>query len=154
MKSVISFFVPGIAKTAGSKRAIPFEKSDGSLGVRVIDDNPKTKGWMADVKHYAGQAMAGQRTSLVEGPVAVEVTFFLLRPDAHFGTGKNAALLKPSAPEYPTKKPDLTKLWRAAEDALKGIVWKDDSQVVWQNTRKAYVHQSQVPGVKVEVFSL
>lgn len=154
MKPLVQFFVPGLAKPAGSKRGFPIKRKDGSLGVAMTHDNPKTKDWMADVRQHAAAAMAAHRTSLAEGPIAVEVTFFVLRPNGHFGSGKNGHLLKPSAPEYPTTKPDLTKLWRATEDSLTGIVWKDDAQVVWQHTRKAFVHASQVPGVKVEVFSL
>ena len=38
----------------------------------------------------------------------------------------------------PIIKPDLTKLARIVEDALKGIFWLDDSQVVWQEFRKRW----------------
>ena len=38
--------------------------------------------------------------------------------------------LTPSAPKYKTSKPDVGKTARAVEDALTGIAWVDDSQVV------------------------
>ncbi len=34
-----------------------------------------------------------------------------------------------SAPFYPTTKPDASKLVRALEDGLNGVLWRDDSQV-------------------------
>ena len=46
--------------------------------------------------------------------------------------------LKPSAPKHPIVKPDTTKLMRALEDALTGICWRDDTQVVIQTAHKAY----------------
>jgi hypothetical protein len=47
-------------------------------------------------------------------------------------------LIAALAPQVPTPKPDLTKMVRAAEDAMAGIVWKDDSQVCGQITTKDY----------------
>ena len=37
-------------------------------------------------------------------------------------------------------RPDATKLVRAVEDALTGLVWRDDAQVVIQTVRKRYGH--------------
>jgi Holliday junction resolvase RusA-like endonuclease len=39
---------------------------------------------------------------------------------------------------HPTVKPDLTKLLRAVEDALTGVVWRDDSQIIHQVVNKEY----------------
>jgi crossover junction endodeoxyribonuclease RusA len=60
------------------------------------------------------------------------------RPKGHYGSGKNELTVKNSAPKYPDKKPDCTKLLRALEDALTGILWIDDSQVVRQVVGKSY----------------
>lgn len=62
------------------------------------------------------------------------VEFFLPRPKGHFGVHG----VKRSAPKYPTVRPDATKLMRPLEDALTGIVWKDDSRIVEQVVRKSY----------------
>jgi Holliday junction resolvase RusA-like endonuclease len=35
-------------------------------------------------------------------------------------------------------RPDVLKLARAAEDALTGIVWRDDSQIVHETLAKVY----------------
>jgi Holliday junction resolvase RusA-like endonuclease len=46
--------------------------------------------------------------------------------------------LKPNAPYYHTNAPDATKLIRSTEDALKKLVWQDDSQVCLQIISKTY----------------
>ena len=48
---------------------------------------------------------------------------------------------------WPECRPDLNKLSRACLDALTGIVWRDDSQVVRLEAEKEY----GVPGVVIWV---
>ncbi|MBA7632259.1 hypothetical protein ES703_39802 [subsurface metagenome] len=93
----------------------------------------------------------GQRTVLLLGPISLKLTFFMGRPKGHFRTGKHAGELRPSAPEHPTSKPDLTKLTRAVEDALTGIIWKDDAQVVKQDTIKVYCGPEDKVGVYITI---
>lgn len=101
--------------------------------------------------------------ALPAGPVDVELTFSMPRPKDHYGTGRNAAVLKPSAPAYPTTKPDLDKLVRAILDALtEARVYPDDSCVVDVYARKRYAglfpngtHTADVlavPGVVVRLY--
>ncbi len=52
-------------------------------------------------------------------PVAIHIGFFIAKPTS---TAKRVT--------RPCKKPDLDKLCRAVFDALTGVVWHDDSQVV------------------------
>jgi Holliday junction resolvase RusA-like endonuclease len=129
----IAFTIPGIAQPAGSKRAFPYAKNGGGLGVRVTDANPKSRSWKNDVAHAALAAVGGGFQPL-QGPLALEVEFRLPRPKAHFG----AKGLKPTAPTMHTSKPDATKLVRAVEDALTGILWADDAQVSMQTVLKRY----------------
>ena len=71
------------------------------------------------------------------GPVRLTLDFTYLRPKGHFkkhGDLSTAGKKKP----YPTVKPDLTKLVRAVEDALTGLIWRDDTQVVYQSNSKTY----------------
>lgn len=70
--------------------------------------------------------------------VAVALRFGLPRPKGHWGTGRNADRLKPSAPAWPATKPDVDKLERAVLDALTGVLWADDSQVVVLSADKVY----------------
>ncbi len=119
----IAFEVFGEAKPAGSKRAFPIRRRDGSLGVAVTHDNAGTRGWMQLVAATAAGAYAGP---LLTGPIRLELTFERPRPKGHFG----AKGLRPSAPQWPTTKPDTLKLGRAVEDALRGVIYTDDAQVV------------------------
>ena len=63
------------------------------------------------------------------GPVRLECIFRFLRPRNHYGTGRNADVLKPGAPEHMDSMPDLDKTLRAVFDALTGVVLIDDRQV-------------------------
>ena len=53
-------------------------------------------------------------------------------------------LLKDSAPVFKDTAPDLSKLWRAVEDSLTGIVYKDDSQVVQLALQKRWGTRARV----------
>jgi Holliday junction resolvase RusA-like endonuclease len=65
-----------------------------------------------------------------KGPVCLRVTFDMPRPKGHFGSGRRADILKPSAPHHHTKKPDLDNLAKFVKDVLNGLAWEDDCQVV------------------------
>jgi Holliday junction resolvase RusA-like endonuclease len=135
----LCFTVHGKAEPAGSKRAFAIKRGGVPTGrVAVVDANPKAKSWQHDVKHSALEAMTGAGLVLVAGPVNVSMTFYTPHPKSHYGTGRNATVLKPSAPRFPTGRPDSLKLARGTEDALTGIVWRDDAQVVDLDVHKRY----------------
>jgi Holliday junction resolvase RusA-like endonuclease len=115
--------------------------AQGSLvrnpGRGVRPDNAKALlPWRNAVSSAAYEAM-GDRPILV-GPVRLEVAFTFARPRGHYGTGRNARALRASAPAAPTTNPDLDKLVRAVCDALTGVVFRDDSQVVEVEATKRY----------------
>lgn len=140
----LHFFVPGIAKTSGSKRAFVNPKTGKPI---VTADNPKQKGWQDGVKWAAMQTF--NRQVPWAGPICLTMTFVRLRPKGHFGSGRNEGVLKDWARELtPTRKPDCLKLGRAVEDAMTGIIYKDDSQVIEIHVRKMY---GDKPGVDVIV---
>jgi len=91
------------------------------------------------------------------GPVQLILAFDLSRPGSHLGTGKNAGIVKPSAPGWPTPAPDLDKLVRCINDALTDAgIWRDDSQVVAIHALKRYLgfpNQSTngTPGVLITI---
>lgn len=82
-----------------------------------------------------GLAAKAQGARKIEGAVAIELDFQVLKPR----TVKRA---------MPTVPPDLDKLIRAALDALTGIVYLDDSQVVEIRSSKSYAEE---PGVDISV---
>ena len=88
-------------------------------------------------------------------PVSVTATFRFPRPQAHYGTGKNANNLKPSAPEHHFVKPDLDKAARSIGDAIEqsGLV-RGDQQICSWNIAKRYCHDNETPGVLLTLISL
>ena len=138
---MISFVVPGIAKPQGSMKTIPHSKTGQPI---TLPDNPGTGAWRVDVG-WAARA-AGCRTS--EGPIVVEVRAFLPRPRGHFD---RHGALKPSAPIAPIVKPDGDKLMRAVLDALTGVAFRDDAQVVRQALEKLYCAEGQPPEARISV---
>jgi Holliday junction resolvase RusA-like endonuclease len=146
-KMVVTFFVPGLPKTAGSKRVFLNRRTGKPI---VTDDSGQPgKMWRSDVKFAACKEYVGEPLT---GALALSLTFYLPRPQSHYGSGKNSDVLKPSAPKYPTGKPDSLKLARSVEDALTSIIWRDDAQIVAQQARKKYCDETQPqPGVLVRV---
>ncbi len=138
------FFLPGRAATKGS--SVPFtDMKTGQL--RVKNDNERTKRWQEAIG-LAARA-AGARPGI--GPVRVELAIALERPASHFGTGRNAGQLKPSAPTWPTTVPDVDKVTRAVLDGLTFVAWLDDSQVVELDVSKVYAASPAAVGVSVAV---
>ena len=139
----IEFFVPGVPAPGGSKTGFYIPKLKR---VVMTPASMKTKPWMALVSAYAKEAYSG---ALLTGAIELSIQFRFCRPKGHYGTGKNAGILKVSAPKHHLTKPDRTKLLRSTEDALKGVVWRDDSQVVTGPTEKVYCDRD--PGAQITI---
>jgi Holliday junction resolvase RusA-like endonuclease len=138
---MIRFFVPGIPSPGGSKKAFVVAGK-----ARIVEDCKRNADWRATVAMVAGQAFA----SPYIGPVAAEFLFLMPRPKSHYCK----AGIRRTAPAYPAVKPDTTKLIRSTEDALKGIAWLDDSQVVSQHALKRYAEIGAPTGCSVVVYEL
>lgn len=137
--SALAFFCEGHPQTAGSKAALPPRAPGGQPIVVESGDRVKKAAWREDVREAARRAIeqhAGEWPC--EGPFEVAFVFYRLRPKGHFGSGRNAGVLKSSAPLHPSTRPDALKLARAAEDALTGIVWADDAAIVDERLRKVW----------------
>lgn len=146
MMEAISFFVPGVAKPAGSKRGFMARKGGVPTGkVMIVDACKGSADWKSDVRAEARKQYQG---ALLSGALFLSLCFLVRRPKGHFGTGSKCSVLKPYAPDAPTSKPDVLKLARGVEDALTGIVWVDDSQIVTERIAKRY---SERPGVEIEI---
>nr|WP_272925049.1 RusA family crossover junction endodeoxyribonuclease [Streptomyces sp. SID8377] len=96
------------------------------------ESSAKVKPWRDTVAWRALEARTKKRGwRPLLGPVALSVVFTFDRPKSHYGKGRNASRLLPSAPVRPDVKPDLDKILRATLDALTtGGVYRDDAQVV------------------------
>lgn len=78
-------------------------------------------------------------------PVQVNAEFVFARPAFHWGTGRNAGLLKATAPTYHTGRPDTDNLVKLALDALTPEVVRDDGQVCAVLASKRYCDVNEVP---------
>jgi Holliday junction resolvase RusA-like endonuclease len=105
------------------------------------------RAWRDAVGYEARKAM-GERQLLL-GAVRVDIEFRMTRPRAHYRA--NGAL-KPNAPKYHRSKPDKDKLERAVNDALTGVVFKDDAQVASGFVEKVYTEG--VPGIQIACLEL
>lgn len=116
-------------------RSFPFRRRNGKLGVSVTHDNPGTRGW-ASLVHDA--AVERAPATPLEGALSVRLEFSLPRPRSVSEKGR----------PLPTVRPDLDKLVRLVFDACKGIIWRDDAQVVELEAVKMY---GLTPGVAVRI---
>lgn len=142
----IIFFVPGVAKPAGSKTAFGLKSGGHYTGRFVVTDACKgSKPWK---KVVSAEAMNHKPAMPLDCPLSARFSFIISRPKCHYRTGKNAHILKDDAPLHPTSKPDVLKLTRAVEDALTKIIYVDDSQIVTEHISKRY---GSAPGVNIEI---
>lgn len=147
LERVYAFVVYGTPGPQGSKRHVG--------GGRMIESSKKVKPWRQDVKAAAEFLLISHRPSSeraraapIDGPIWLRMVFTLPKPA--------------SAPKrrrvFPDKKPDVSKLARSTEDALKDAgVYADDARIV-EYLRLAKVFPSEdpealdAPGVMLEVW--
>jgi Holliday junction resolvase RusA-like endonuclease len=120
MTQEIRFTVWGKPEPKGSARAfVP----KGWTRPIVTSDNPALKTWestiRAELQRVMGELDVETKAMIYASPIRVALAFHLPRP-------KSA----PKRVLYPTKRPDLDKCVRAAIDALSGVAFHDDTQVV------------------------
>lgn len=84
----------------------------------------------------------------IRGPISVTLRCYFPRLKAHYRTNGQ---LKPSAPTFKESKPDHDNLAKSVCDALNGIAWHDDAQIVDGRTVKLYATDDEPVGVLVEI---
>jgi len=100
-------------------------------------DPPESLDWKRTVQ---AQVIAAGPGAPMEGPLALRLVFILLRPKSI-----------PKKRLFPTVKPDVDNLVKAIKDAMSGVVYRDDAQIVVLYGAKEYGEQ---PGVDIEVREL
>lgn len=129
MDEVLNVHVFGLPVGQGRPRA--FKLPSGQI--RMYD--PATsRDWKRTV---LAQVLERKPPSPAEGPLTMDLVFELRRP-------KSA----PKRVQHPTTRPDLDNLLKAIKDALRGVVYRDDSQIVALTATKKY---GQAPGVAIRV---
>ena len=95
------------------------------------------------VAWYAAKAMGKRRP--LEGPVSLSITTYRAKGRPRSAAGRERA---ESGLVVPTTRPDASNLAKLAEDALSGVCYVDDSQVVDLRVYKRY---SAEPRTYIEV---
>jgi len=129
----------GTPQPAGSKRAFVIAGK-----ARVTDANAKSRPWKEQVAQVVGQQMLGR--DLYDGPIRLTLTFVVTRPRGHYLGGEPGNRLSAAGRRrpYPTVKPDVLKLARGVEDAMSGVAYRDDAQIVDERLVKVYGHPERV----------
>ena len=130
------FTVPGPAVPQGR----PIFTMRG--GRRWAIDPPRSREYKAKVRAYARQA---SKPRLIEGAVRLLVLEYRPIPKSWSKRKQEAAR---NQQIYPTIRPDFDNIIKAIADALTGVFWKDDRQIVDGHVRQFY---SDNPRVVVEV---
>jgi Holliday junction resolvase RusA-like endonuclease len=139
MDRSLIFTADGLPQPKGSTRSFRHAVTGA---VVTTHDNPKTRNWQGRVASAAADAaQAAGWPLVVAGAVSVEARFTLLRP-------LSVSLRRRP---YHVVKPDLDKLLRAVGDALTGVLWRDDAQVVTWLAAKRYAESGERARVDVWV---
>lgn len=122
--------IPGEPFTKGSLKCVG---QRGKVRHQLVEQlGPNAKAWRDTVAYWVRRTWL-THTADKGQPLGVELTFTVPRPKAHYGTGRNAAVLKATAPAYPVghNTGDVDKLARLVLDALQDThVLPDDCQIV------------------------
>ena len=144
MSEAIIIAVPGPVRGKGRHRSRIVETRDKRRFIRNYPDK-ETESYEGMLRAAAADAMAGR--PLLDGPVLVKIVAVFAVP-ASWSKRKRAAALAGTI--RPTVKPDLDNTLKLC-DALNGIVWRDDAQVVTATGRKIYGDR---PGLSIEVLPI
>ena len=172
----LEFVVLGVPVTQGSKaisaylgqrvrtrygtaivkpRAVLTEQSN--MATKTMRSN-RLKRWRETIALQAKRKANAERCWVYTlAPVSLRCEFVFARPNSHYvGDDPVRGKLKANAPVLHTSTPDLDKLLRAVGDALTGVLYADDSQVVsYDGSLKRYVSSAAgKPGVRVTVRRL
>jgi crossover junction endodeoxyribonuclease RusA len=136
---VIELRVYGEPQPQGNKTGF----ARGGRVVMVEGRRPESraafKDWRGAVAQAARDWQQAQPQPLVDGPVTVELTFWLTKPS--------------SLPKWrwlPHGRPDIDKLARAVLDGITGTLITNDSRVVELVARKIY-SRGVPPGCRIRV---
>jgi len=117
----------------------------GVAHVQTYDPSKGKKGTFASILQESAPETP------MEGSIWLDLIFYMPRPKGHYGSGKNANVLKASAPEWHTGKPDIDNLVKFVQDSLNKIYWRDDSIICQVSAKKLY---SEKPRTEITIKSL
>ena len=130
MTADLHFFVPGSPAPQGSKKHIG--------GGRMIESSKHLKPW----RHEIESIVRLHCNSIETAPVGIQLSFVMPRPKStpkHF------------TPPAIKRTGDVDKLARAVLDALTGVAYADDCQVIGLRCSKRIAEVGESPGVSIEL---
>lgn len=113
-------------------KPIPLQRPRFSRTGRVYNPNK------CDQRQFAANVEQYKPQTPLSGAIRITLKYVFKRPKSHFGTGRNSAILKSSAPRFHTTKPDVDNLVKFTLDAMNGVFFMDDKQVVDIRATKVY----------------
>lgn len=140
--ALLAFMIPGTPCAQGRPR---FSRARGRA---VAYDPPQSRSYKARAAQAAAAAAcrAGWETAL-ETPVSVSVEAVFAVPKSYAKAARRDAL---SGRLKHAKKPDLDNVYKCVTDALSGVIYRDDKQIVRAVIAKRY-GEDEEEGVYVTV---
>lgn len=135
----LTFIVPGQPVAKGRPK---FSRQGGFVRAYTPE---KTVAYETLVKLAAGEAMAGHPP--MRGALSLMLRLYVQIPKS---TTKRDRERIAVGEFLPTKKPDLDNVLKAIADAMNGIVYDDDAQIVTVTVVKQY---SETPRAEVAVMA-
>lgn len=127
----------------GKPIAQPRHRMNRAGGRAYVPSGHPVHAWRQEIAVRARMAINSTGWKLT-GPMKLELRFVMPRPKCR---GKGG--------ECPhTSRPDADNLSKAAKDAVKGICWLDDSQVVNLWAEKVVAAYGAVPGLVMTITRL
>ncbi len=136
--------VYGSPAPQGSKKFVGMKNGRGIM----VESSKKVKPWREDVKSAAELARNGAPP--MDGPLLARMVFTLPKPKSAPKTRRT----------WPDRKPDLSKLLRSTEDALKdaGVIADDARIVEFSRLVKVFPGEDaeslESPGVRIEICAM
>lgn len=147
----VNIEVHGCPAPQGSKKAAGMTRT----GRVIMRESSRRVGpWREAVKAVV-LAVTDGATLFPSGPLELIATFRFDRPKAHYGSGRNATVLRADAPHFRAYPPDVEKVVRSTMDALtdSGVI-KDDGQFARVKATKTFVEAHESQGASLFVMTL
>ena len=125
----IKFTIPGEPCAQGRPR---FTTKSGYVKAY---DPAKSRNQKSYIKYLATAAAKQQGWTYTYLPLYVEIIAYMGIPKSKSKKWRAAAI---SGQERPTKKPDVDNLFKLVTDALSGVIYADDKQIVSCRISKIY----------------
>lgn len=141
----ITFTAYGTPAPQGSKKFVGRAKNGRGI---LVESSNRVKPWRDDVKGAAEVARNGAEP--MDGPLVARMVFTLPKPASSPKRRRT----------WPNRKPDLSKLVRSTEDALKDAgLYTDDARIVeYERVAKVFPGEDpealEAPGVRITIRSL